>query len=87
MNTAAGLRDQVTEALIAKSWADWPDPEDGATVIEIQASDATDAVLAVIEQRVSQCWPDPFGKWSAEQADAAKAMKEDILRVLGKARN
>lgn len=27
-------------------------------------------------------WPDPFGNWGAEQADAARAMKEYALRAL-----
>lgn len=75
------LRDQITETLVTKSFADWPDEEAGL-IIEIPASDATDAILAVIKERVAECWPDPFGNWSADQADAAKAMKEHLLRLI-----
>ncbi|MEU8040889.1 DUF6221 family protein [Streptosporangium sp. NPDC049078] len=36
------------------------------------------------KQRILASWPDPFGRWTAEQADAARAMKEQILRQFAK---
>lgn len=29
-------------------------------------------------------WPDPFGRWTADQADAARAMKEHIVRRIAR---
>lgn len=42
------------------------------------------SVLADIaaRRRLLDHWPDPFGTWGAEQADAARAMKEYALRAL-----
>lgn len=33
-------------------------------------------------RKVLDCWPDPSGAWTAEQADAARAMKRRILELL-----
>lgn len=33
-------------------------------------------------RKVLDCWPDPTGAWTAEQADAARAMKRQILELL-----
>lgn len=43
-------------------------------------------VLGDVEalRKVIDCWPDPFGNWSAEQAEAARAMKAEILRLLAR---
>jgi hypothetical protein len=32
--------------------------------------------------RVEAVWPDPFGKWTAEQAEAARAMKDALRAAL-----
>lgn len=34
------------------------------------------------KRRILAAWPDPFGTWTAEQADAARAVKEQTLRLL-----
>lgn len=34
------------------------------------------------KQRLVRSWPDPFGRWTAEQAAPAQAMKERVLRLL-----
>jgi hypothetical protein len=33
-------------------------------------------------RKVLDIWPDPFGNWTAAQADAARAMKRQILKLL-----
>lgn len=34
------------------------------------------------KRRVLDAWPDSFGQWSADQADAARAMKTAVLLLL-----
>jgi Family of unknown function (DUF6221) len=34
------------------------------------------------KRRIVDSWPDPFGVWSAEQADSARVMKGRVLRLL-----
>ena len=34
-------------------------------------------------QKLLDLWPDPAGRWTAEQADAARAVKDGIRRILG----
>ena len=43
-----------------------------------------DRVLAECEakRRIIAAWPDPFGQWTAVQADAARAQKDPTLRAL-----
>lgn len=41
-----------------------------------------DAAELHAKMRIIRAWPDPFGNWTADQADAAIAMKEQILRAL-----
>jgi hypothetical protein len=52
-------------------------------IAAIRAAGRT-AAAADLRQRVERVWPDPMGQWSAEQADAGRAMKEAVLRVLAK---
>jgi hypothetical protein len=33
-------------------------------------------------RKVLDAWPNPFGNWTADQADAARAMKAQILELL-----
>jgi hypothetical protein len=35
-----------------------------------------------LHDRINALWPDPFGNWTADQADAAKAMRDAIRQVL-----
>jgi hypothetical protein len=46
-----------------------------------QAEAERDALKAAIAD-AENCWPDPFGNWSAEQADAARTMKSILLTRL-----
>jgi hypothetical protein len=41
-------------------------------------------ILADVEAKrlVVKRWPDPFGNWTAEQAEAARAMKLETLKAL-----
>lgn len=52
----------------------------------LRARLAEDAALSVAElhakMRIIRAWPDPFGNWTADQADAAKAMKDQIIRAM-----
>ena len=47
---------------------------------------AEDPALSAAElhakMRIIRAWPDPFGNWTAEQADAARTMKETVLRAM-----
>ncbi|MGV9588311.1 DUF6221 family protein [Streptomyces tendae] len=47
---------------------------------------ADDEALSAAElhakMRIIRAWPDPFGNWTADQADAAKAMKDQIIRAM-----
>jgi hypothetical protein len=66
---------------------------DGPTVIEeiIRGADAMHIarhdparVLAECEakRQIVERWPDPFGQWTAEQAEAARAAKDFAVRAL-----
>jgi hypothetical protein len=48
------------------------------------AAEAPAFVLADVaaKRRMLKAWPDTFGNWTADQADAAKAMKEKMLCLL-----
>lgn len=35
-----------------------------------------------VKRRMVKAWPDTTGQWSGEQAEAAKTMKEHMLRLL-----
>lgn len=47
---------------------------------------AEDPALSAAElhakMRIIRAWPDPMGAWTAEQADAARKMKETVLRAM-----
>lgn len=47
---------------------------------------AEDSALSAAElhakMRIIRAWPDPLGRWTAEQADAARKMKEVVLRAM-----
>jgi Family of unknown function (DUF6221) len=47
---------------------------------------AEDSALSAAElhakMRIIRAWPDPLGNWTAEQADAARKMKEVVLRAM-----
>lgn len=47
---------------------------------------AEDASLNAAElhskMRIIRAWPDPFGNWTAEEADAARTMKDQIIRAM-----
>lgn len=47
---------------------------------------AEDPALSAAElhakMRIIRAWPDPLGNWTAAQADAARAMKETVLRAM-----
>lgn len=45
-------------------------------------AERAEAKLAEVRELVVQAWPDPFGNWTAEQAAAARAMKERVLRIV-----
>jgi phage-related protein len=51
---------------------------------EMHMADAHGRVLAECEakRKIVEAWPDTFGLWSADQADAARAMKDVALRAL-----
>ncbi|MFD6656945.1 DUF6221 family protein [Streptomyces parvus] len=34
------------------------------------------------KMRIIRAWPDPMGAWSAEEADAARKMKDMVLRAM-----
>lgn len=34
------------------------------------------------KMRIIRAWPDPMGTWSAEEADAARKMKDMVLRAM-----
>jgi hypothetical protein len=34
------------------------------------------------KMRIIRAWPDPCGNWTADQANAARAMKDQILRAM-----
>jgi hypothetical protein len=57
-------------------WDDWT----GGPGIRMGA----ERLLAECEakRRIVEAWPDTFGLWSADQADAARAMKDVALRAL-----
>jgi rubrerythrin len=57
----------------------FPDAHQAANLADARAQ--RDALKAAIED-VETCWPDPFGNWSAEEAHAARAVKEHMLRRL-----
>jgi hypothetical protein len=46
------------------------------------AQSADRASLAAAIQDIVTMWPDTFGNWTAEQADAAATMKEAVMRRL-----
>ncbi|WNI19232.1 DUF6221 family protein [Actinacidiphila sp. ITFR-21] len=52
----------------------------------VRQSLAEDSALGAAElhakMRIIRAWPDPFGNWTAEQAEAARAMKEAVLRAM-----
>jgi hypothetical protein len=52
----------------------------------LRARLAEDDVLSAAElhakMRIIRAWPDPFGNWTADQADAAKVMKDQIIRAM-----
>lgn len=41
-------------------------------------------VRAKVAAEIRALWPDPTGNWRAEQADAARAMKEQILQRIAR---
>jgi Family of unknown function (DUF6221) len=47
---------------------------------------AEDEALSTAElhakMRIIRAWPDPMGAWTADQADAAREMKETVLRAM-----
>lgn len=47
---------------------------------------AEDTALGAAElhskMRVIRAWPDPLGNWTADQADAARKMKDTVLRAM-----
>ena len=42
-----------------------------------------DPVEIGARQKLLDLWPDPTAQWTAEQADAARAVKDGIRRILG----
>ncbi|HEY9367546.1 hypothetical protein [Streptomyces sp.] len=50
----------------------------------LPAHEAMVRAKVVREIAAPTVWPDPFGRWTADQADAAKAMKEHILRRIAR---
>lgn len=52
----------------------------------LRARLAEDGALSAAElhakMRIIRAWPDPFGNWTADQADAAKVMKDQIIRAM-----
>jgi hypothetical protein len=34
------------------------------------------------KRRILDAWPDPFGNWTASQAEAARMLKERVVRLL-----
>lgn len=59
------------------------DPEDVETAATILAA-AIPAVRAQVADEIAEptMWADPMGHWTADQADAARAMKRHIIRRL-----
>jgi hypothetical protein len=49
----------------------------------LMRSAGCDPVDTAMRQNLLDLWPDPLGHWTAEQADAARAVKDGIRRILG----